>query len=54
MVGDKMIEEINAYTKWLFNLAKTNPQKARKIALKNLQNLHRTGMCDKDDNLVSH
>ena len=46
-----MIEETNVCTKWLFNLAKTNPQKAREIALKNL---HRTGICDKDDNLVSH
>lgn len=54
MVGDRMIEEINTYTKWLFNLAKTNPQKARKIALKNLQNLHKTEMYDKNGNLVSH
>ena len=54
MDGDRMkelVNEMNVYMKWLLNLAKTNPQKARKIAL---QNLHKTGIYDKEGNLVSH
>lgn len=47
----ELINEMNAYIKWLRNLAKTNPQKAKEIAL---QNLHKTGMYDKDGNFVSH
>ncbi len=47
----ELANEMSAYTKWLLNLAKNNPEKAREIALRNL---HKTGMYDKDGNLVSH
>lgn len=46
----ELANEMTAYTKWLSSLAKTNPKKAREIALRNL---HKTGMYDKDGNLVS-
>lgn len=46
----ELINEMNAYIKWLRNLAKINPKEAKEIAL---QNLHKTGMYDKDGNLIS-
>ena len=48
---NELINEKNVYMKWLFNLAKTNPQKAREIALRNL---HKIRMYDKDGNLINH